>query len=68
LKKSKSNSVLEKLRISKKEAKQIQQHHISLLKDNSFILPAFKSVQVTPEMQTLGSTGGYDDCLDDIST
>ena len=59
--KSKSGSVLEKLRNSKKEAKQQQQQYASSLKDGTFILPAFKAVPPLADTQTISSSGGMDD-------
>ena len=62
-KRTKSGSVLEKLRQSKKEAKQAQAAYASSLKQGSFILPQFKLLSVAPDVSTISSTGagGLDD-------
>lgn len=66
LKKSKSGSVLEKLRNNKKEAKM---HHVlpGQLKEGSFILPPFRNIPITPDQSTISSAGGMDDHGDDTS-
>jgi hypothetical protein len=69
LKKSKSGSVLERLRISKKEAKALQQQHFSSLKEGTFIVPAFKTIGMgsAAEYSTISSSGLLEDCGDETS-
>jgi hypothetical protein len=60
LQKSKSGSVLEKLRASKKEAKQFQLSQLGQLKEGAFILPNFKTVQSETE-KSLGPIDNNED-------
>jgi hypothetical protein len=69
--KSGGSSVLERLRISKKEAKLLHQQHFTSLKEGTFIVPPFKALgygNSNQDYSTISSTGfTLDDCGDENS-
>lgn len=62
---------MERLRISKKEAKLLHQQHFTSLKEGTFIVPPFKPIgygSSTQEYSTISSSGfSLDDCGDENS-
>lgn len=66
-KRSKSGSVLERLRNNKKEQKLQHVTAMGQLKEGSFVLPPFRQMTVAPEQNNTSSTTAFDDNGDDNS-